>query len=105
MEGLSSQNQKINYQNKHCHQDDINFDNLDHLSLEEIFRFAFASLIVGFRTLSQVKSGSVARLVLQIITRVHTESRTLLVHSHFVLGVVELGLVVDAVRDAVIKSV
>ena len=62
----------------------------------EISPISFASSIVVRKMLSQVKSGSVAQLILQIIAGVHSESRTLLVHLNFVLGVVKLRLVVKA---------
>ena len=62
----------------------------------EISPISFASSIVVRKMLSQVKSGSVAQLILQIIAGVHSEGRTLPVHSQFVLGIVKLGLVVNA---------
>lgn len=71
----------------------------------EILSISFASSVVVRKILSQVKGGSVAQLILQIIAGVHSEGRTLLVHSQFVLGIVKLGLVVDAFHVTLVHEI
>lgn len=69
----------------------------DHLIIEETIDSSFASLIIVLLLIFlQVKKLSVARLILQVITRVNAECPAFFVHSHFVLGVVKHSVVVDA---------